>query len=307
MGDLRCLAVKDGKLIWSKSFPKDYRARAPLWGFAAHPLVDGNKLICLVGGKGSVVVAFDKDTGKELWKSLSMDSSEIGYCPPMIYTVGGKRQLIVWHPEAVNGLDPETGKPLWAEEFTVRASLTIPTPRLAGDRLFVTAFYDGCRLFQVSGGDSPGAKLLWRSRGRGERPGQTDKLHAIMCTPFIKEGHVYGVCSYGELRCLRLSDGKRLWANLEATGYAGGPQQRWANAFLVAQGDRFFLFNEKGDLIIARLSPKGYEQVDKAHLLDPTTPLEDDRKVLWSHPAFADKCIFARNDKEVVCVSLAGG
>src|SRR5205085_1137420 len=78
----------------------------PVWGFAAHPLLDGDRLICLVGGEGSVVVAFDKDSGKERWRALSLESAEVGYCPPMIYQAGGKRQLIIWHPEAVNSLDP---------------------------------------------------------------------------------------------------------------------------------------------------------------------------------------------------------
>jgi outer membrane protein assembly factor BamB len=307
MGDLYCLDAKGGKVVWSKNFPKEYGARVPLWAFSASPLLDGDKLICLVGGKGSVAVAFHKDTGKELWRALSLDGAELGYCPPMIFTVGGKRQLIVWHPEAVNGLDPETGNVYWSEPFEVRSNLTIPTPRLAGDKLFLTSFYNGCRLYEVTGGDKPAAREVYRSRGRGERPNQTDMLHAIMCTPFIKDGYVYGVCSYGELRCLRLADGKRLWSDRTATG-AGKDEVRWANAFLVAQGERFFLFNEKGDLVIARLTPKGYEEIDRAHLLDPTGQLGGfgtPRKVVWTHPAFANKAVYARNDKEIVCVSLA--
>src|SRR5579872_3751994 len=79
MGDLYCLDADKGTVIWSKRFPKDYGARVPVWGFAANPLLDGDKLICLVGGQGSVVVAFDRTTGKELWKSLSMKNMEIGY------------------------------------------------------------------------------------------------------------------------------------------------------------------------------------------------------------------------------------
>src|SRR5690606_25591368 len=87
--------------------------------------------------------------------------------------------------------------------------------------------------------------------------------------------------------------------------------QRWANAFLVKNGERYVLFNERGDLILAKLTPGGYEEVDRAHILDPTSQLAGKfpgggpRKVVWSHPAFAHKCVFARNDKEIVCVSLA--
>src|SRR5262249_37076703 len=111
------------------------------------------------------------------------------------------------------------------------------------------------------------------------------------------------------LRCLDLKDGKRQWADLTATG-AGGKPVRWANAFLIPNGDRVFLFNEKGDLILAKLTPKGYKVIDKAHVLDPTGNLPGgftaERTVLWSHPAFANKAMYARNDKEIIAVSLAG-
>src|SRR5207248_865939 len=102
-------------------------------------------------------------------------------------------------------------------------------------------------------------------------------------------------------------DNERIWATLKATGNRSQADERWANAFLVKNGDRFFLFNEKGDLIIARLTPKGYEEVSRAHIMEPTYPLGrmGGRSVLWSHPAFADRTMFARNDKEIVAVSLA--
>ncbi len=229
-----------------------------------------------------------------------MQSGEIGYAPPMIYDIGGRRQLIVWHAESVNGLDPETGKPYWSVPFKLKANMSIATPRQAGDRLFVTSFYNGPMLLRFSA-DKSEPEVVWRGKGRGEMPNQTDKLHAVMCTPVIRDGYIYGVCSYGELRCLDEDTGKRVWMTREPTG---GTETRWANAFIVAQGDRYFLFNEKGDLVIARLTPEGYRQIDRAHILDPTGKALQ-RRIVWSHPAFANRCLFARNDKEIVCVSLA--
>jgi outer membrane protein assembly factor BamB len=298
MGDLYCLNAKDGKVIWSKNFPKDYKAPVPLWGYAAHPLLDGNRLICLVGGEDSVVMAFDKDNGKELWRALS--ASEIGYCPPMIYEAGGKRQLIIWHPEAVNSLNPETGEVYWTQPFRSKVALTIPTPRRAGNLLFVTAFYNGPLMLNLDP-DRPAASVLWKGKGKGEKPNQTDGLHSIISTPFIKDGYIYGVCSYGELRCLEANTGKRKWATFQATT---GDEARWGNAFLVPQGDRWFLFNEQGDLIIARLTPEKYEELDRAKILEPTNKLPG-RPVVWSHPAFANRSMYVRNDRELVCVSLA--
>jgi hypothetical protein len=149
------------------------------------------------------------------------------------------------------------------------------------------------------------AIVLWRGNSNSElRP---DKLHSIMCTPVLEDGHIYGVCSYGQLRCLEMATGKRIWESLQATGSTGDTSRqsdRWKNAFIVKNGDRFFLANELGDLIIARLSPAGYEEISRAHLLEPTTP-EAGRPVVWSHPAFANRSVYMRNDNELICVSLA--
>jgi outer membrane protein assembly factor BamB len=301
MGDLLCLEAATGAVVWAKNFPRDYQAPVPQWGFSANPLLDGDRLICLVGGAGSVAVAFHKDTGEELWRALS--AHEPGYCPPMIYEAGGKRQLIIWHPEAVNGLDPETGRVYWSQPFRVRAGITIATPRLAGDLLFVSSFYNGSLMLQLDR-DRPGARVRWKGKSNSEQPRLSDGLHSLMCTPFLKDGYVYGVCSYGQLRCLKADSGERVWETLRATGSEAKPVERWANAFLVAQGDRFFLFNEKGDLILARLTPQGYDEIGRAHLLEPVNQLPG-RPVVWSHPAFANRSVYARNDREIVCVSLA--
>jgi outer membrane protein assembly factor BamB len=301
MGDLLCLDAGKGTLLWSKNFMKDYGASAQTWGFSANPMIDGDNLICVVGGEGSIAVAFHKDTGKEVWKSIS--GNEAGYAPPIIIDAGGKRQLIIWDPQAVNSLDPETGKVYWSQRFRLRSGLSIPMPRHDGNLLFVTAFYDGSLMLKLDA-DKPGASVLWKGKSKSEQPRATDALHSIMVTPFIKDGYIYGVCSYGQLRCLKADTGERIWASGEATGSQERPQDRWNNAFLVAQGDRFFLFNEKGDLIIARLTPKGYEEISRAHILEPTNRMAG-RPVVWSHPAFANRSVYARNDKEIVCISLA--
>jgi outer membrane protein assembly factor BamB len=315
MGDLLCLDAAKGKRLWSKNFPGDYKAPVPFWGFASHPLLEGDKLICLVGGKSSTVVAFNKDSGKEVWKK-GLSAKEIGYCPPIIAEAGGKRQLIVWHPKAVVSLNPDTGDVYWSEKSNAGANMTIPTPQQAGNRLFLSCFYSGSMMLKLDK-DKPAAEVLWKGKhflspGRGsEQPENTDGLHCVMSTPFVVGDYIYGVCSYGELRCIKADTGKRVWDTLKATG---GEEERWANAFLVKQGDRFFLFNEHGDLIIAKLTPKGYDEISRAHILDPTNAMaaggyskNKKRRVLWSFPAFADKSMFARNDKEIVRVSLAAG
>lgn len=298
-GNLICLDTGNGQVIWQMDFNEAFGIPTPLWGFSAHPLIDGNRLICLAGGDGSTVVAFDKETGKELWRALS--AKEPGYAPPMIYEAQGKRQLIVWHPEGLNGLNPQTGEVYWTEPFPTQSALTIPTPRMWGENhLFLTAFYNGSRLLQFTE-NGAGVTTVWKTRKPSEK--DTEYLHSIISTPFIEGDYVYGVCSYGQLRCVNLKTPERAWATMAATTH-DGKEARWANAFLIKQGDRFFIPNEQGDLIIARLSPKGYDEVSRAHILEPTNTAAG-RDVLWSHPAFANRSAFMRNDRELVCVDLS--
>ncbi len=295
-GDLVCLDATLGTLVWSRDFKKEFGIKTPTWGFAGHPLVDGKKVICLAGGEGSVAVAYDKDTGKELWRALS--AKEPGYAPPMIYEFAGKRQLILWHPEAVSGLDPETGKVYWSHALTpsVRFGMTIPTPLKIGNLLFLTSFYNGSLLLKV---DSDQPSPVWASQKVSEK--DTDGLHSVMATPMIENGFIYSPCSYGQFRCLKLQTGERLWETFAPTS---GKSERWGHAFVIKHHERAFLFSEKGDLIIARLTPEKYEEISRVHLLDPINR-DAGRLVVWSHPAFANRRIYARNDQEIVCVSLA--
>jgi len=300
-GSLFCLDAANGTVLWSRDFKNDYHIHTPMWGFAGNPLLDGNRLICLAGGSNSTVVALDKDTGGEIWRALS--SKEPGYCSPVIVQAGGARQLILWHPESVNSLDPQTGRVYWSlpSSQPIRAGMTIPTPRQMGDLLFLTCFFNGSWMLKLDPA-TPAAATLWQSQRVSEK--NTDALHSTLSTPFLEDGFIYGVCSYGQLRCLNAATGERLWETL-AAATADGKETRWANAFIVKNDGRFFLFNENGDLIIARMTPKGYEELSRAHILEPANH-DTGRPVVWSHPAFANRRLYARNDKEIVCVDLAG-
>lgn len=301
MGDLHCLETASGKVIWSKNVRDEYKAETPVWGWAAHPLVDGNRIITLVGGEGSAVVALHKDTGKELWKALGV--KEIGYAPPVIIEAAGKRQLIIWHTEAVNALNPETGEVYWSVPFPAsgkpqRPAIAIGTPQKVGDFLFISSPHHGSLMLKLSQ-DKPGASVVWQ--GQSENLAKPEGLHSLLCSPAFKDGHVYGVCNFGELRCLKADTGERVWETYDATTKK---KEFLGSAFLVQHEDRFIICNDLGDLILARLSGKGYEEIDRFHLLDTTLSTRG-RQVVWSHPAFANRCVFARNDKEIVCVSLA--
>jgi outer membrane protein assembly factor BamB len=293
VGHMFCFDAKTGDEIWKTEFQHDFGTEMPTWGMAAAPLVDGDKLITLVGGSnGALVVAFDQATGREIWRAL--EDPTIGYAPPVIYEFGGRRQLIIWHPTAVSSLDPETGAVIWEFPWEIRAGLSIPMPRKTGEHLFLTAFYNGPVMLKV---DSDGADVVWKGKSDSEK--NTDGLHSIMPTPWVNEDNIFGICSYGQLRGLDARTGKRLWETRDPTGNG-----RWWNAFIIPQEDRFFLHNEQGDLIIANLTADGYEEISRAQLVEPTRAVQR-RMTIWSHPAFAMKSVFARNDRELVRVNLA--
>jgi outer membrane protein assembly factor BamB len=292
-GNLFCLDAVKGTEVWSKDLKKEYKTETPLWGFCGHPLIEGQKLICLVGGQGTVAVAFDKDTGKELWRALS--AKEPGYCPPTVIEASGKRQLLIWHPEALNSLDPETGKSYWSVPLVPRYGMSITPPRRLGDHLFASGIGNVGAVLKLAK-DKPGAEVVWR--------GKSD--NAVYCAnsaPFLEDGVIYGCdCMVGSLRGVKLETGERLWETFAPT--TGGKRGPHGTAFIVKNGDRFFLMSETGHLIIARLTPKGYEEISRCKLLEPTITTFG-RDVVWSHPAFANKSIYARNDKELICVPLA--
>lgn len=290
-GDLFCFDARTGKIEWSVDFKKAYGVKSPLWGFAAHPLIDGNRLICLVGGVGSVAVAFDKRTGKELWKALSAD--EPGYSPPTIVEAAGKRQLLIWHPESINSLDPETGKLYWSIPQETANGTSIMAPRVLDGQLFIGAWQRKGGLFKLDA-DKPGAKQVWKGN-------RDSSVYPVNNTPFLEAGHIYGVCTDGELRCVDMKTGERKWVSYKPVA---GEETQSGTAHLIKHDDRFFIVAETGHLIIAKLSPKGYEEISRWQMQAPTAKAYG-RERYWSHPAFAQQCVFARNDKELVCVSLA--
>lgn len=298
MGDLTCLDAASGSLVWKKDFKAEYGAKPPIWGFSGHPLVYQNLVISLVGGDGSVAMAFDKDTGKAVWKALS--APEQGYCPPTLVDVNGQKRLIIWDAAALNLLDPLTGQKLWATPVKLdpNYAMSIAAPQQHGDVLFAGGY--GLKAVALKLDDARPAELWRGMKGTG--------LYPVNATPLIVDGVIYGADVDGQFRAVELATGKRLWGTFKPTlgeekeeGFRGGNE---ATAFLVRNGDRYFLFAETGDLIIAKLSPKGYEEVSRAKLVERTNEAFG-RKVVWTHPAFADKCVFVRNDKEISCFSLA--
>ncbi|MEX2142298.1 MAG: PQQ-binding-like beta-propeller repeat protein [Pirellulales bacterium] len=297
MGRLFCFDAARGSVLWKKDLVTAYDVDMPGWGIACSPLVERDLLIVVAAGENACLVAFDKNTGEERWKALD-DPAQ--YSSPIVIDQAGKRVLVCWTGDNVVGLNPRTGEVYWKQAMKrVQMPIGAATPVTDGKRLFVSSFYDGSLMLRLTGGDRPAAEQIWRARGLNER--QTKALHCMISTPVLDGDYLYGVDSYGQLRCLDANTGERIWESQQAV-----PKERWSNIHLVRHGEKYVMFNERGELIFARLSPQGYEEISRAKLIEPTSvQLPERGGVCWSHPAYANKHVFARNDEELVCASLA--
>ena len=175
----------------------------------------------------------------------------------------GVPQLIIWHPKAVASLNPATGAVYWEQEFKVNMGMTLATPVFSRPHLFVSSFYNGSMLLDLFDRRSA---VRWR--GKSENEINTDGLHAVVNTPVIDGDYIYGICSYGQFRCLNLKTGQRVWETMEVTK----EKARWASGFIVRQDDRYFINNDRGELIIAKLSPKGYHEISRTNGMGSKIP-----------------------------------
>ena len=298
MGHLSCLDAQSGKLLWKRDFQKDFGAPLPIWGFSAHPLVKDGTLYCLVGGEGSTAVAFDAKTGKVKWKSLNAENQ--GYSPPSIIQAGGTDQLIIWHTKSINGLNPSTGDLYWALPLKPNYGMAVITPQLSGNKMFASGIGRIGALIEL-GKDQPTAKFAWKGKPK-------TALYSCNSTPIIVDGVIYGSdISSNCLVAANLEDGKRFWQTEEpVVEKKHRTSGRHGTVYLThhAGNEQFWIVNEGGNLILAKLNKEGYKELGRQHILEPTNEAFG-RPVVWSAPAFAEKSVFMRNDKELVRVDLS--
>lgn len=296
MGDLYCLNANSGKVLWYINGQKEYNIDFPIWGLSSSPLIEGDILIVQIGGRpDACLAAFNKLSGKEVWRALSDNAS---YSSPTVIDQAGNRVLVCWTGDNLVGLDPNSGIEHWKIPY-IRSKdvINIASPVLNGPYIFLSSFYDGSMLIKISEQELT-AQLLWTRKGKNER--ETDALHCITSTPIIYEGYIYGIDSYGEFRCLDLMTGDRLWTDSTLVPYG-----RWSNAHLIKQKKKLWAFNEKGELILGELSPQGFEELGRTELVKPVRVSPNPRGgVNWAHPAFAGRKIFARSDAVLACYEM---
>ena len=285
-GWTHCLDTKTGAIIWEKNIGKEYQV-AEL-SCRPSPLIEGALLIVFTGAKpGASVLALDKGTGKEVWKALD---DPVSNSSPIIITAGGRRQLIVWSDSALTSLDPTTGQVFWREGMVTSNNDSVATPISQGNRLLVSGL-----MLDVTG-DPPVATFRWP-----EIRSPAKRIISNTSTPILKGDYIFSARGLGDLVCLEAATGKQVWSTNGLTMPKNG-----ASINITPQGDGYFLFTDEGNLIRAQMSPTGYREFGRSHLIDPTWPFGQ-TKFVYAPPAFADRHVFARSEAEVVCASLEAG
>jgi len=281
-GRLACLEAENGTLLWQKDFPCKTKDSA----FTPSPLVEGNLLILVLDGMppGPCVVAVEKDSGREVWRGVD-EKPTLG--SPIVLTAAGKRQLIVWTEKFVTSLNPVTGAVYWHVPYVGAGTYAVATPVTDRDLLLV----DGVMLKLDS--EKAGASVLWPDRVPPSR-----RIISETSTAFLQGDHLYNCNVAGELVCVEAKTGRVVWSTNQVTGPGNG-----AAIHITPNQGSAFLFNDKGELIHARLSAAGYTEISRSALLKPTSNYGSAKKA-WVPPAYAGGSVFARSDEELVCAAL---
>jgi outer membrane protein assembly factor BamB len=157
----------------------------------------------MVGGEGQLVMALDRHTGRELWQAGT--ASEPGYCAPLIRTLSGRRQLVIWHGDGLAGLEPESGKELWSVPHHISLGIAISTPAIADNRLVVSSQYNGAMMLEFRPGEAA-PTVLWNASASSTPERQLKKagFNTTMSTVLLLDGNV-DVRNNHEIVCLSLA------------------------------------------------------------------------------------------------------
>jgi outer membrane protein assembly factor BamB len=280
-GMLTCVDFSNGKKLWNIDTKKEFGARKGFFGIACSPLVEGNAVLLNVGGSdNSSIIAFDKSTGKTLWKSYDDEAS---YSAPTIATTSGTRYALFLTRSALVALNPADGKIAFTSPFRppLGASVTAATPLVIDDLTFISGSYgNGATLLRIKNGKP---EKVWASQ---------DVLSNHYATSIHHNGFLYGINGRTDpgfepgpsLRCVELKTGKVRWQ-----------KDDFGAATLTLAGDQLLLLTERGELIRAKASPEGFQPIARAEVLP---------NHIRSYPALANGLLYARSKDKLFCLDL---
>jgi outer membrane protein assembly factor BamB len=294
-GVLACLKSADGEIVWQKDFKKDFAGEMMSgWGFSESPLIDGEWLLCTPGGKDAMIVALNKLTGEEVWRSPSpklegKGKDGAGYSSIVVSNAGGVKQYVQLVGRGLIGVSASDGKFLWGYSEIANPTANIPTPIVSGDYVFTSTGYGdgGAALVKiVSDGDD------WKAEEVYYHPAKTLQNHHGGMV--LHDGHVYFGAKHnnGFPVCVELSTGKLAWG-----GEDRGPGTGSA-AVVFADGNIVFRY-QSGEVALVEATPDAYK------LKGVFTPDYVGKKPCWAQPVVIGGKLYLRDQDKLMCYDVA--
>ena len=266
-GDLACLRVADGSVIWQRNILKDFRGSNPYWLLSESPLIDGNLVIVTPGGRGAGVVALDKMSGMTVWTSKDL-SDGAGYASPIVADVGGVRTIMTFTADAGVGVRASDGKLMWRNSTAANGTANIATPVYSDGKVFFTSSYGaGAALLglRASGGEVR-AQEIYSTRDMKNHHGGV----------VLVNGYIYGF-NDSILTCLEFASGKMVWRDRSvgkgAISYADG---------------HLYILSEDNIVGLVEATPAGYREKGRFSIADQGLPS-------WAHPVVSGGRLYIRN------------
>jgi outer membrane protein assembly factor BamB len=286
-GDLVCLQVPSGKLLWQKNLIKDFGGTLPYYreayGYTESPLVDGERVVVTPGEPKHTIVALDKHTGKLLMSAsvpeTGKGSSRADYASLVVGTAAGRRQYVAFLHGGLVGVAADDGALLWRYDKPSSGIVNCNTPILHDGLVFDSSGYGkGCGLVRLTrAGDTVRAEEVYFTR-------RMKNLHGGMV---LVDGYVYGGSEPGLLVCLDFR-----------TGLPGWSTRTPGNGSIAYADGHLYYRNERGPMRLVEANPKGY--VEKGRF----DPPHRSRHRAWSHPVTANGRLYLRDQDVLLCYDV---
>ena len=278
-GHLHCIELTTGLTVWKKHLPSDFGAGQPMWGYCSAPLLAGDRLIVNPGAPDAALVALDRRTGKESWRTSGRAP---GYATFILAELGGRLQAVGYDVLTLGGWDPQTGRRLWELTPELPGDFNVPTPVAAAGRLLVSTENNGTRLY---GFDNQG-------RIQPDPLAVSEDLSPDTSTPVLADGMLLG--NFGGLVCLDLDDGLRtLWETQD--------DDFCDYCSFIAGNGHVLVTTQSGRLHLLKSDKQRCRRVATLELFEDVPAA--DREV-WSHPALVGNRFYVRNLLAAYCFVL---
>lgn len=291
-GNVACLQVSDGKLLWQRSMKKEFGGRVPMWSYRESPLVDGDKVICTPGGPKAAVVALDKLTGKTLWTGTGPTGGrgcKAAYSSPIAIDFGGRRQYVQFLSDALAGFAASDGKLLWHYARPAsRSGINCSTPIHEDGMVFAcSAYRNGGGLVKLDKGadGAVAAKQVYETK-------DMQNQHGGM---ILHDGYLYGATGGNEggaLMCMDFKTGKVMWDQRPTVG------RRSKGSVAMADGRIYYRLERSGDVVLFEPSPT--EFLERGRLEQP----DRRRQPAWAHPVIANGRLYIRDQDLLFCYDI---